>query len=197
LNCHDLDELCRRLELDFERDTRGKGVAHLLSEYCRSARDWCEFQLFSEETYTRNLIHRCGEFELLLLCWNPGQESPIHDHAGQDCWMAVLEGELEEVHYQALAGGEGRPLEEGKRTAFNTGGVAFIQDGIALHKIRPLRGARGISLHLYSNPIDTCRVYDPASGRARSVDLGYQSVRGRPCDKSPAAIRAEWAARLA
>ena len=35
----------------------------------------------ADKLYTRNLVSTDGEsYTLLLLCWNPGKESPIHDH---------------------------------------------------------------------------------------------------------------------
>lgn len=37
---------------------------------------------FSQDFYTRNLILRTDDFELLVLCWEPGQITPIHNHSG-------------------------------------------------------------------------------------------------------------------
>ena len=36
---------------------------------------------FSDRTYQRKLLCRTPRFDLLLLCWQPGQSSTIHDHA--------------------------------------------------------------------------------------------------------------------
>ena len=143
-------------------------MAALLRAYAAREESWRPYIHYREDTYSRNLIWRCGDFELLILGWNENQESPIHDHAGQQCWMAVLEGELEEVHYQEgerTSDGAG-PLRPGRAAAFPTGGVAYIHDDIALHLIRPKHGTRGASLHLYSNPIDVCRTFCPVDGRA-------------------------------
>jgi cysteine dioxygenase len=38
-------------------------------------------------------------FSLMLLCWNPGKFSPIHDHPSDGCWLRVLEGAVQEVRY--------------------------------------------------------------------------------------------------
>jgi cysteine dioxygenase len=187
--------LSASLEREFTRDPRGRGAAKLLSEYASTHDDWKCFVLFDRERYTRNLLHRCASFELLLLCWESEQESPIHDHAQQDCWMAVLEGELEEQHYVTPRAGDRACLRTGRRTTVTRGGVSFIQDGIALHRIRPLGGARGTSLHLYSRPIDTCSIYDLATGEATRAELGYYSVRGERCRSSAAAVRAAWSGR--
>jgi hypothetical protein len=44
--------------------------------------DWEAYAHFdASRHYTRNLIATDHvSYTLLLLCWNPGQESPIHDH---------------------------------------------------------------------------------------------------------------------
>lgn len=41
--------------------------------------------------YTRNLVERGnGRYNLIVLCWDSGQGSSIHDHAGSHCFMKVL-----------------------------------------------------------------------------------------------------------
>lgn len=189
-----LDSLCRELAAAFRRDARGGGVTELLARYADEHRDWCEFARFRDETYSRNLVHRDRDYELLLLCWGEGHTSAIHNHAQQSCWMAVLEGDLEEVHYRepALSDAPGSPLVVGRTQRLTAGQVAFIEDGIALHLIRPAAGSSGVSLHLYAKPIDQCRIYCPDTGRCEEIEMGYHSVRGEPCTKSPEAVRAEF-----
>lgn len=195
-----LDALCRELSVVLAPGTardlagRGKRVAELLRAYAATGTCWRGWSHFVPERYSRNLVHRCEGFELLLLCWGEGHASPIHDHAGQQCWMAVLEGEMEEVHYDEPRGGDPRPMASGRVRRFTAGQVAYIHDDIALHLIRPAQGTRGVTLHLYADPIDACRAFDPATGRATPVQVGYHSVRGVPCaGRSAAEIRAEWA----
>lgn len=186
-----IDALCRKLLDEFRRDSRGTRVAQLLGEYAASHGDWEEWALFDQEHYTRNLVHRCGDFELLLLAWGAGQSSPIHDHSSQQCWMAVLDGVVEEVHFRQREGAA--PVSANPRR-FQPGQVAYIEDEIALHLVRPADNQPAVSLHLYSNPIDSCRIYDPASDEVSRIDVGYHSVRGELCGvKSAEAIRAEFA----
>lgn len=179
-----IDELCAALQAEFDSDPRGKGAPALLSAYQAGCDDWKELVFWSDDRYTRNLILRCESFELLLLCWGANQESPIHDHADQNCWMAVMEGELEETHFTLpQVGGvsdtpSAPPLAMGRSKLFKVGGVAFIDDSIAYHLIRPVGDVRAVSMHLYANPIDTCRIFCPETGRPENVSLGYHSVRG-------------------
>ena len=52
------------------------------------------YLFFSPKHYTRNLIFKNDLFELMTLCWEVGQASNIHNHWGQNCWMAVPSGKL-------------------------------------------------------------------------------------------------------
>ena len=67
-----------------------------------SQEDWSRFVLFDKEgTYTRNLVLTDNQhYTLLALCWNPGCESPIHDHPCDGCWMKVCEGSIQESRYE-------------------------------------------------------------------------------------------------
>lgn len=170
--------LQRALTAEFERDADAPRAASILAEYARQHADWRDYAHFAPGCYTRNLVGRTEWYELLVLCWDADQASPIHDHAGQNCWMAVLEGRIEEVHYAYPAAGQVGPLTPGGSRSFEPGRVAFINDGIALHRVRPTDGRRGISLHLYSRPIETCHAYDEATGKVLPRVLTYHSPSG-------------------
>ncbi|MDZ4773360.1 MAG: cysteine dioxygenase family protein [Planctomycetota bacterium] len=171
-------DLSRPLTAEFERDPKGSKIAQILQEYARSKQCWKDFALFAPSVYTRNLIERNEWFELLLLCWDAGQSSPIHNHAGQNCWMAVLEGEIEEVQFDCPKTDARCELVQRGTKTYVPGKVGFINDDIALHLVRPKHGRRGVSLHLYSRPIETCQLYDEATGTIVMRTMAYHSIRG-------------------
>lgn len=177
-----LAQLVRELEAEFARDPRGPRAARVLERYALEHDDWRGYAHFDPEVYTRNLVARCEPFELLVLAWNAGQSSPIHNHSGQHCWMAVLEGDIEEVQFEWPRPDAVEPLRSTRTTRLSAGKVAYIHDDIALHLVRPAGGARGVSLHLYSRPIDTCNVYDSISGKVAPRTMAYYSVGGRRVD---------------
>lgn len=168
--------LQRALTAEFERDARGPRAAAILAEYAQRHDDWRAFAHFAPNQYTRNLVGRTAQYELLVLCWEAGQASPIHDHAGQNCWMAVLEGRIEELQYEFPSAGSAGPLVPGCARTFEKGKVAYIHDDIALHLVRPADGRRGISMHLYARPIETCHAYDAATGRVLPRVLTYHTA---------------------
>lgn len=54
----------------------------------------------SEKPYTRNLIATDNEnYTLLLLCWNPGKESKIHNHPCDGCFVKTIRGCIRESRY--------------------------------------------------------------------------------------------------
>ena len=53
------------------------------------------------KNYTRNLVATDDEtYTLLLLCWNPGKQSPIHDHPCDGCRVRVCKGKVKETRYE-------------------------------------------------------------------------------------------------
>jgi cysteine dioxygenase len=173
-----LDQLCGSLDQLVALPGGSARVAQVLGAYAASAEDWRRFALFDPSTYARNLVRETVLYELLVLCWGAGQVSPVHNHQGQRCWMAVLEGAVEERLYQPPAGAGPRPLLTLRNQRYGTGSVAFIQDELGLHDIRPIDSRPAVTLHLYSLPIKICQIYDPASGSVQRRTLSYHSRGG-------------------
>ena len=140
---------------------------------------------FGAERYTRTRLHRSDRFELLLLCWERGQATPVHDHDGQAGWFTVLEGALGVQEYdreggpadlRALAAQEetaagGLCLHQGRRYVVEAGrSVAEAEGPETIHRVGPV-GGRALSLHLYAGPLDSFLVFDPARGSARRLSV--------------------------
>ena len=62
---------------------------------------------FCDDHYARNLVCRTPAFELLGLCWKPGQASTIHDHAGSLNVTRVHSGDLTSRTFRRRDGGRG------------------------------------------------------------------------------------------
>src|ERR1700675_2007623 len=58
------------------------------------------YLFWNAQHYTRNLIDRTELYELLAICWEPGMKSSIHNHKGQNCWMAAPIGRLAVQNYR-------------------------------------------------------------------------------------------------
>jgi len=134
---------------------------------------------FDHHQYTRNLIARTDQFELLALCWEPGQITPIHDHAGSDGWVYGLQGTIEEVRFKcSMSENDTAQVERGDSLQATPGAMTYINDDIAWHTVANPTLERAVSLHLYAGPIDSCCYFDPNSRTIKTRHLTYYSVNG-------------------
>src|SRR5215813_2538909 len=79
---------------------------------------------FTDNRYARNLVYKSADFECLVLCWRPGQRSPIHDHANSICAVYMLEGVLSADNYRRTANGH---IRADYAEDFKSGSVLGIQ----------------------------------------------------------------------
>src|SRR5262245_47497327 len=176
-----IQNLLRDLDQHLAEDPKGPRVAKMLETYARSADDWRKFALFEATYYSRNLVRKSEQYELIVLCWNPGQCSPIHDHANQRCWMTVLDGSVCETMFHPVEHDSGADtLREGTTRTFAVGSVAYIVDEIGWHRIGQSGATPAVTLHLYSRPIRECRIYDQERRAITTRQLSYHSVGGVP-----------------
>ncbi len=110
-----------------------------------------DFKRFSADGYQRNLIARSDTFEALLLCFEPGQRTPIHDHAGSACGVRVIEGVASETIFESTQDGW---LYATTTEHLGAPGVVGSQD-MDIHQLSNLQahGRRLVTLHVYSPPL--------------------------------------------
>ena len=142
------------------------------------------YLFFSKGNYTRNLIFKNGLFEAMTICWDIGQASRIHNHRGQNCWMATPIGRLRvqnfRVEVRDALGGTCRlvPTDAFDMDPEHPAAVNPIEP---VHQVLNLAefARRAISIHVYSRPFDSCEVYSLDKGTYFDVPLHYTSEYGR------------------
>jgi cysteine dioxygenase len=111
---------------------------------------------FTSERYARNLVYKCDSFECLVLCWKPGQRSPIHDHANSICAVYTIDGVLSADNYRKMANSH---IRADYSEDFKPGSVLSIQT-TEIHQVSNLQdGADLISLHFYLGPLENSFLY--------------------------------------
>jgi len=122
------------------------------------------YLVWKPDRYTRGLVYRNELFEVIVLCWNVGQGSPVHDHAGQRCWMTLPQGRLEITNY---AYKHGREIEfiDTEIVGEHESDI-HIDQCSSVHQItnRCAWCEPAVSLQVYSRPFDNCYIYDLATG---------------------------------
>ena len=132
-----------------------------------------EFCSWSDEVYTRNCIVNTEKFELILLCWEPGQITPIHDHGGEECWVSVIQGEFRETIYKVDSVGKLDTIDSMISTA---GDITYMIDFMGFHSLENRSNTRSMTLHLYAKPIRTCNAFDADLGKFMPKSMGYNTT---------------------
>jgi len=142
---------------------------------------------FKKGAYTRNLVGfdvppgdgNKAKFTLLVLCWEKGQFSPIHDHAGSSCWVKVLQGRLQEQRFE-----ESEPLKLKSVTTLGPQEVCYINDSQGIHAMgNPDSDQVTVTLHCYAPPYILCRLFDEKSGETKVGSMSNTPIPENPtCD---------------
>jgi cysteine dioxygenase len=119
---------------------------------------------FAPGTYTRNLVCRSADFELLVLCWMPGQESTIHDHAGALNAIRVHRGQLTSRAFVPAADrpAGGGPVELLAEEDVRRGGWTGVDRG-GIHQLVNTTGEELVTVHVYAPPLTELTVYSTSS----------------------------------
>lgn len=131
-----------------------------------------ELGTWSKDHYTRNCIVENERLELILLCWEPGQATPIHDHGGEECWVYIVDGNFKERIFTEDAKGE---LSPSKVTNATSGDLTYMNDSMGYHDLENLDQTRSLSIHLYAKPIVKCNAVNNATGEIMERVLAYDS----------------------
>jgi predicted metal-dependent enzyme (double-stranded beta helix superfamily) len=133
-----------------ERPTPGR----LCERVARETERYLDRVRFSSDRYMRHPILLWDEWEVMLIAWESGQVTPIHDHRGILGGMAVLSGTLAEERFETP---NDKPalLENRKRPE---GDLSDIGPTV-LHRLLPTT-PRAVSLHIYRPPLRTMGIWD-------------------------------------
>jgi cysteine dioxygenase len=141
------------------------------------------YLFWDAQHYTRNLIDKTSLYELIAICWEPGQMSSIHNHRDQNCWMMVPIGRLLVQNYRVLAqdltAGTSE-IEKIDLIEMNPENPRAVNPKEPVHRVYNPRelGGRAVSVHIYSHPFDTCDVYSEEQQACGTIRLNYTSEYG-------------------
>lgn len=116
---------------------------------------------FKEGNYWRHRVCRSDFVEMLVLCWRPGQRTPIHDHNGSHGGVKILAGMLWETtfNYDPVRGLEYKSARE------HGDGSITGSDIPDIHQLgNPDVSAQDlITVHIYAPPLGVLHTYKPGS----------------------------------
>ena len=176
----EMEHIVKDIQSFAARDFPEQEVWDYLSDTRVSPDSLSRYLSYCEERYTRHLIHKDADFELLVICWGSGHRAPIHGHEGELCWAprrawqaALLElSDRDRVPAPARA----RRRAHGRR-----GRVSGRAGGDPRRREPPgLRRGRRQPAPLLQTLQTQCDVYDSERGPKRRVSLVYDTIAGEP-----------------
>ena len=128
---------------------------------------------FSDQSYTRTVLHRTAGWEVLLVGWLKGQRTAAHGHGESFGVTCVLEGTLSEVEYRLAAGGQVLKSERRKHGP----GSVFREQPHTIHRVEHTGRVRAVSLHLYAPPLQRMELYDGSTGTSQPRRSGRREPK--------------------
>jgi cysteine dioxygenase len=124
------------------------------------------YTAFKEGNYWRHRVCRNKFVEMLVLCWRPGQRTPIHDHNGSHGGVKVCQGLLWETTFSfdsvaGLAYKSVRELASGSITGSDVPDIHQLGNP-------DVSGQDLVTLHVYAPPLGVLHTYKPGSAK---IDL--------------------------
>ena len=133
---------------------------HVLDVTSRVQIPRTEFEKYfswNDERYTRNVLARNDDFEVLLICWEQGQSSPIHDFNAQEAWIHPIEGMLREERFKINENDE--RLEKVSNMLLGNDEFSYMNQ-IGIHRYSNAYKGRSVSLNIYRTPVSKWHAYD-------------------------------------
>ncbi len=101
---------------------------------------------FLDSQYSRNLVFKTENIEIVLMCWLPGQKTVVHDHGVSDAITFVLDGEMSCITYYPDGTQQNSVLKKGE--------MELIPVGIK-HEVKNNSTSNITTLHIYSPPLSS------------------------------------------
>jgi cysteine dioxygenase len=138
-------------------------ISSWLSNVEASQQDLEPYIGFKEGNYWRHRVCRNEAVEMLVICWRPGQRTPIHDHNGSHGVVRVQQGLMWETIFtydekNGLEYKSGRECPTGEVTG------AGVPD---IHQLGnpEVSGKDLITIHVYAPPLGVLKTYKVGSAQ--------------------------------
>ena len=184
-----LEELVQLLDKAVEeQETKGccYAVKAALEQIVHSGEDFIapEFLKPAANTYARRLLHSDpkGRYTALVMVWDKGQGTALHDHDNMWCVECVYRGRIKVDSYRvvggeqlAVGGSDGLYKFEHETTVFaGPGEAGALIPPFDHHTICNPDDTAAVTIHIYGGEMTSCHVFLPVEG-------GYERVQKSLC----------------
>jgi len=123
------------------------------------------------DRYARRLLHLdpAGRYSVLVMVWNVGQGTPLHDHAGSWCVEAVYQGRIRVTSYSLQGDPAAGPVKFSQESVIQAGvgEAGHLIPPFEYHVLENAANTPAVTIHVYSGEMTWCHVFHPEGDRWR------------------------------
>lgn len=129
--------------------------------------EYADFAHPVEDCYGRKLVYDAGNFEVMVMSWEPGDYSSIHNHGYTEWGVVQVFGNTHHFIYNL----KDEKLSFAKKEML-TSGAAIKVNNAFIHQMGNATSQRYMTLHVYgANTLDACITAD-----AHNYDLEFDRI---------------------
>lgn len=140
------------------RERSGSKILEIMKKVEIPREEYEPYLSWNDDNYTRNVLARNEDFELILVCWEKGQSSPIHDFNSQEAWIHPVIGWLREERFK-INPGDDTKLEKVSSVLLCADEYTYMNQ-VGIHRYSNAFESRSVSLNVYAKPVKEWHVYD-------------------------------------
>jgi predicted metal-dependent enzyme (double-stranded beta helix superfamily) len=167
-------ELIHRLDgAVTEKDdaARCRAVKRVLEDVVASGEQFVDpaYLIPASDRYARRLLHRDpkGRYTAIVMVWDKGQGTQLHDHAGIWCVEVVYRGRIQVTSYSVTGGDPERDLVQFRREMTVMAGVGeagALIPPFEYHVLENKDATPAITIHVYGGEMTYCHIFEPVDG---------------------------------
>ncbi|MFN0151681.1 MAG: cysteine dioxygenase [bacterium] len=170
-NSPKLEELIRRLDAAViapDTETLCQSVKSVLIDVVGSHEEFLEprFLRRAPDRYARRLLHRdpAGRYTVVVMVWDVGQSTPIHDHAGIWCVECVYRGKIQVTSFNILGNCEAPTFKFATENVVRAGvgEAGALIPPFEYHQIENPSSEVAVTLHVYGGEMTWSNAYAPS-----------------------------------
>jgi predicted metal-dependent enzyme (double-stranded beta helix superfamily) len=115
-----------------------------------------EYIGFSDQGYKRNVIHVSSKCEVVMICFQKGQYTPIHDHGGSQGITIIREGIMTEELFLKHQTGMISPTFTRR---YHKGEISYI-NLTTIHRVSNVHTHGLVTMNIYFPPLTVMNLYN-------------------------------------
>ena len=109
-------------------------------------KEWIDYHYPVSDSYGRKMVHDGGFFEVMVMCWRPGDYSAIHDHGKAEFGAVKIFGDAEHATFELNR----QKLTTISREMVEAGTTLKVTPSL-IHQMGNPGESNFFSLHVYGN----------------------------------------------